>query len=64
MLHTFPARGRVYVRGKANIAFQAVAQVNPTAQNTFLLLTALCSFFASGFIHFSSSLLQPACGQL
>jgi len=37
--------------------FQAVAQVNPTAQNTFLLLTALCIFLASSFINFSSSLL-------
>src|SRR5215472_1978250 len=39
--------------------FQAVAQVNPTAQNTFLLLTALCSFLASGFIFFLPSCLGP-----
>jgi hypothetical protein len=41
--------------------FQVVAQVNPTAQNTFLLLISLCSFLASGFIRFSSPLLQSAC---
>jgi uncharacterized membrane protein YhaH (DUF805 family) len=41
--------------------FQAVAQVNLTALNTLLLLTALCSFLASGFIHVSSPLLTPAC---
>src|SRR5437868_6346844 len=34
------------------LLFQAVAQVNPIAQNTFLLLIALCSFLASGFISF------------
>lgn len=43
------------------LLFQAVAQVNPTALNTFLLLTALCSFLASGFIPFSPPLLQAAC---
>jgi hypothetical protein len=32
--------------------FQAVAQVNPTVQNTLLLLTALCSFLAISFINF------------
>jgi len=43
------------------LLFQAVAQVNPTALNTFLLGPPLCSFLASGFIHFSSPLLKPAC---
>jgi hypothetical protein len=41
--------------------FQAVAQVNLTALNTLLLLTALCSFLIFGFISFFSLLLQPAC---
>jgi hypothetical protein len=41
--------------------FQAVTQVNLTALNTLLLLTALCSFLVFSFILFSSPLLKTAC---
>jgi hypothetical protein len=41
--------------------FQAVAQVNLTALNTFLLGPHFSSFFAHSFIHVASPLLAPAC---
>ena len=51
-LHAFCSYAMIWEEGRQEIIFQAVAQVNPTAQNTLLLGLHFSSFLVSGCIFF------------